>query len=53
MSSVLGSTYSILLSLLGIKDKKKALIFTVLVREINKNLKYKNVELFNGERNYF
>ena len=33
------------------KDKEKALVFITLVGEINKNLKYKNVELFNGERN--
>ena len=53
MSSVLRSTCSTLLSLLGTKDKEKALVSTTLVEEIDKNLKYKNVEPFNGERNRF
>ena len=53
MSSVLRSTCGILLFLLGIKNKEKALVFIALVEEINKNLKYKNVELFNRERNRF
>ena len=53
MSFVLRSTRGTLLSLLGTKDKEKALISTVLVGEIDKNFKYKNVEPFNGKRNRF
>ena len=53
MSFVLRSTYSTLLFLLGTKNKEKALVFTVLVEEINKNFKYKNIKPFNGERNRF
>ena len=53
MSFVLRSTYNTLLFSLDMKDKKKALISTVLIRKINKNLKYKNVKLFNGKRNCF
>ena len=53
MSFVLRSTRNTLLFLLGTKDKEKALILIVLIGEINKNLKYKNVKPFNRERNRF
>jgi hypothetical protein len=35
----------------GTADREKALERSALIGEINKNLKYKTIELFAGERN--
>jgi len=35
----------------GTADREKALERSALVKEINKNLKYKTIELFAGEHN--
>ena len=51
MSSVLGSTYSTLL--LSSKKVTTLLLLTLaLIREIDKNLKYKSIKAFNSKHNY-